>query len=51
MRRREPRAQKLFPEVFLQKRKEAVLPILQNFKEWLDSKACTPFPLRIWAKR
>ena len=38
------RAKQLSPEAFLQKRKEEVLPIIENFKEWLDSKSSQILP-------
>ena len=43
---RELRSQELEPEVFMEKRKELVLPILEVFKDWLDTKALRPY----WAK-
>jgi transposase len=36
---RDLRAQKLSPEEFLQERKKQVLPILEDFRQWLDVKA------------
>jgi hypothetical protein len=36
---RDLRAPQLSPEAFLQNRKEQVLPILRDFKEWLETKA------------
>jgi transposase len=36
---RELRAQKLSEEAFVRERKAQVLPILQDFKQWLDTKA------------
>jgi len=41
---RELRTQQLSPQDFLEKRKASVLPILQSFKEWLDSKADQTVP-------
>jgi transposase len=35
----ELRAQQLSPEAFLRSRKGQVLPILRDFKEWLEEKA------------
>jgi transposase len=36
---RELRAQQLSPDAFVRNRKKQVLPILQDFKQWLDTKA------------
>lgn len=36
---RELRAQQLPSDVFMKTRKEQVLPILRDFKQWLDTKA------------
>jgi transposase len=41
---RELRAVKLSPEEFMSRRKAQVLPILESFKEWLDSKAVQVLP-------
>jgi len=41
---RELRTLQLSPQDFLEKRKASILPILQSFKEWLDSKADQTVP-------
>jgi transposase len=47
---RELRSQELEPEVFMQKRKESVLPILEGFKEWLVTKALQVPPSTLLGK-
>ena len=47
---RELRSQELEPEVFMEKRKELVLPILEDFKEWLDTKALQVPPSTLLGK-
>ena len=47
---RELRSQELEPEVFMEKRKESVLPILEDFKEWLDTKALQVPPSTLLGK-
>jgi transposase len=47
---RELRAQKLSPEAFLQNRKDQVLPILQDFKQWLETKTLQVPPSALLGK-
>ena len=47
---RELRGQELEPEVFMLKRKDLVLPILEGFKEWLDTKALQVPPSTLLGK-
>jgi transposase len=44
------RGQQLEPEVFIQKRKEMVLPILEDFKSWLNKKALQVPPSTLLGK-
>ncbi len=48
---RDLRAQKLSPAVFLQERKKQVLPILEDFRQWLEANASQVPPRCFWAKR
>lgn len=47
---RDLRAQQLSPEKFLQNRKEQVLPILQDFKQWLQTRALQVPPSALLGK-
>jgi len=47
---RDLRAQQLEPEVFLEKRKDRVTPILNDFKKWLDKKALQVPPSTLMGK-
>lgn len=47
---RELRAQQLSPEAFHRSRKEQVLPILQDFKQWLETKALQVPPSALLGK-
>lgn len=47
---RELRAQQLSSEAFLQNRKEQVLPILQDFQQWLETKALQVPPSALLGK-
>jgi len=43
------RAQQLDPEIFVQNRQEQVLPILTDFKKWLDQKALQVSPSTLFS--
>ena len=47
---RDLRSQTLSPEAFVQNRKEQVLPILQDFKQWLETKALQVPPSALLGK-
>ena len=47
---RDLRAQELSSEVFVQNRKEQVLPVLQDFKQWLETKALQVPPSALLGK-
>src|SRR5208337_3876817 len=47
---RDLRSQALSPEAFFQNRKEQVLPILQDFKQWLETKALQVPPSALLGK-
>jgi transposase len=47
---KELRGQQLEPDVFMEKRKESVLPILEDFKDWLDTKALQVPPSTLLGK-
>jgi len=47
---RDLRAQQLEPEEFLEKRKDRVIPILNDFKKWLDKKALQVPPSTLMGK-